>query len=288
MKRLRRAARRRSPACCVLLPAVARARSRSRKSRRRSASRPGWSRTRARPSWRCPSPSPAARPPIRPGRRASPISWRALLTDGAGPLDAQAFRQRQEDAAASLGFDASLDRLTGSLRVLSANRDEGFELLRLALTQPRFDPDMVDQRRAQTIASLNQAAQRPRLGGRPHADGRRCSPAIPMPPIPTARRRGSRPLTPDLLKKRAADAAAAQRPDRLGGRRHRRGRTGPPARPRRSACLPTGTPPALPPEWVPPTKPRTIVVERPVPQSTALMALPGIAARRSRLVRGRW
>ena len=42
-----------------------------------------------------------------------------LLTDGAGPMDAQAFRQRQESAAASLGFNASLDRLTGSLRVLT-------------------------------------------------------------------------------------------------------------------------------------------------------------------------
>src|SRR5437899_2528439 len=72
-----------------------------------------------------------------------------LLTDGAGPLAAHAFRQRQEDAAASLSFSASLDRLGGSLRVLSANRDEGFELLRLALSQPRFDTDMIDQRRAQ-------------------------------------------------------------------------------------------------------------------------------------------
>ena len=41
--------------------------------------------------------------------------------------------------------------------------------------------------------------------------------------------------------------------------------------------LPAGTPPPLPPEWTPPTKARTVVVERPVPQSTALMALPGIA-----------
>jgi len=40
--------------------------------------------------------------------------------------------------------------------------------------------------------------------------------------------------------------------------------------------LPTGNPPALPPQWVPPTKPRVVVVERPVPQSSALMALPGI------------
>src|SRR5205814_7078921 len=41
--------------------------------------------------------------------------------------------------------------------------------------------------------------------------------------------------------------------------------------------LPVGEPPALPPEWKPPTKARTVVVERPVPQSTALLALPGVA-----------
>ncbi|HKH68205.1 MAG TPA: insulinase family protein, partial [Reyranella sp.] len=34
----------------------------------------------------------------------------ALLSDGAGTLTSQAFRQRQEDAAASVGFSASLDR----------------------------------------------------------------------------------------------------------------------------------------------------------------------------------
>ena len=84
-----------------------------------------------------------------------------LLSDGAGTLASQAFRQRQEDAAASVGFSASLDRLGGSLRALSANREEGFELLRLALTQPRFDSDMIDQRRAQTIAAINQGSQRP-------------------------------------------------------------------------------------------------------------------------------
>jgi zinc protease len=41
--------------------------------------------------------------------------------------------------------------------------------------------------------------------------------------------------------------------------------------------LPVGTPLPLPPEWQPPARPRTVVVERAVPQSTALMALPGIA-----------
>lgn len=197
-----------------------------------------------------------------------------LLTDGAGSMNAQAFRQRQEDAAASLGFNASLDRLTGSLRVLTANRDEGFELLRLALTQPRFDLDMVNQRRAQTIASINQAAQRPGsvasrtlmetlFAGHPYAAD------------PDGTPEGLAAATPELLKKRAAElllrnnlivsavgdigeADLAQQLDKAFG------------------VLPTGTPPALPPQWVPPTKPRVVVVERPVPQSSALMALPGI------------
>ena len=197
-----------------------------------------------------------------------------LLTDGAGSMNAQAFRQRQEDAAASLGFNASLDRLTGSLRVLTANRDEGFELLRLALTQPRFDLDMLAQRRAQTIASINQAAQRPgSVAGRTLMET--LFAGHPYAADPDGTPEGLAAVTPDLLKKRAAElllrnnlivsavgdiseAELARQLDRSFG------------------VLPTGTPPALPPQWVPPTKPRVVVVERAVPQSSALMALPGI------------
>ena len=198
-----------------------------------------------------------------------------LLTDGAGPFAAQAFRQRQQDAGASLGFSASLDRLGGSLRVLSANREEGFELLRLALTQPRFDTGMLEQRRAQTIASLNQSNQRPGtvaartlmatlFAGHPYAAD------------PQGTREGLAAVTPDLLRKRAAalltrggltiaavgdisEAELARQIDRAFG------------------GLPMGVPLPLPPQWTPPTKPRTVVVERPVPQSTVLMAVPGIA-----------
>lgn len=199
----------------------------------------------------------------------------ALLTDGAGSFDAQAFRRRQEDAAVSIGFGASLDRLSGTLRVLSINRSEGFELLRLALTQPRFDPPMVEQRRAQTIAQINQSDQRPQsvagrtlmatlFAGHPYAAN------------PEGTREDLKTLTPALLKHRAAmlmsrsglivsavgdigEAELAHQLDRTFG------------------SLVAGAVPPPPPEWKPPTKPRTIVVERPVPQSTVLMALPGIA-----------
>lgn len=198
-----------------------------------------------------------------------------LLTDGAGSLDAQAFRRRQQDAAASLGFSASLDRLSGTLRVLSANRDEGFELLRLALTQPRFDPDMVEQRRAQTIAQINQADQRPQA-----VAGRTLMATLfaghPYAADPEGTREDLKTLTPALLKRRAASlmlrsglivsavgdidqAELGRQLDRAFG------------------SLVAGAVPPLPPEWKPPSRPRTVVVERPVPQSTALMAFPGIA-----------
>lgn len=197
-----------------------------------------------------------------------------LLTDGAGALDAQAFRERQQDAAASLGFSASLDRLGGTLRVLSANREEGFELLRLALAEPRFDADMVEQRRAQTIAALNQANQRPssvaartlmatEFAGHPYAAD------------PDGTPQDLEKITPQDLRQRAATllmrsglivAAVGDIDEAELGRLLDRAFGG----------LPQGTPPPLPPDWTPPAKPRTVVIERPVPQSTALVALPGV------------
>ena len=142
------------------------------------------------------------------GQRGVTTLMATLLADGAGPLNSQAFRQRQEDAAASVSFSASLDRLGGSLRVLSANREEGFELLRLALAQPRFDGDMIEQRRAQIIASINQANQRPgsvaartlmetEFAGHPYANN------------PDGAPDELRKLTREELKRRAAEEAAA-------------------------------------------------------------------------------
>lgn len=198
----------------------------------------------------------------------------ALLTDGAGTLNAEAFKQRLEDLATSLGFGSGLDSVGGSMRTLSANRADAFDMLRQAVTAARFDADRIEQRRAQMIASLNQADQRPAsvaqrtmmatvFAGHPYSSNA------------SGVREDLRTLTQKQVKDRAAsflkrgglivsavgdiDAAELSRQlDRAFG------------------TLPAG--PAFPelPNWTPPSRPRVVSVERPVPQSSVLIALPGI------------
>lgn len=76
------------------------------------------------------------------------------LDEGAGPYDSQTFQARLQDNAIALGFDAGRDGFTGSLRTLSDRRDEAFDLLRLALTEPHFAPEAIDRMRGSIMASL--------------------------------------------------------------------------------------------------------------------------------------
>jgi zinc protease len=209
-----------------------------------------------------------------PGQRGVSSLMAELLTDGAGTLDAHAFRQREEAAAASLGFSASLDRLNGSLRVLSANREEGFDLLRSALTEPRFDAGMLEQRRAQAIAGLNQESQRP-----PVIAERTMMAALfanhPYGANPGGTRETLQALKVEDIRSRAAALLV------------RRGLivvvVGDIAEPevaslldRTFGTLPAGS--AAPPvaDWIPDNKARTTVVSRTVGQSAIRTALPAV------------
>jgi zinc protease len=85
----------------------------------------------------------------------------ALLDEGAGDFDSKAFHTRLERKAIELGFQADRDSLRGALRTLTANREEAFDDLRLALTVPRFDPTDVEINRSQIISSLRRATTSP-------------------------------------------------------------------------------------------------------------------------------
>lgn len=84
-----------------------------------------------------------------------------LLDEGAGDLDGKAFHERLENRAIELSFQVGRDYVYGSLRTLNENRDEAFDLLRLALTSPRFDADAIDRIRGQTMATLQRDTTNP-------------------------------------------------------------------------------------------------------------------------------
>jgi len=86
-----------------------------------------------------------------------------LLDEGAGDLDAEAFQGRLADHAISLGFEARRDDFHGHIQTLSSHRDTAFELLALALNQPRFDVDAVARVQGQIIAGLQRQAKNPEV-----------------------------------------------------------------------------------------------------------------------------
>lgn len=85
----------------------------------------------------------------------------ALLPQGAGELDSQAFQERLRDTNVELSFSAARDLVYGTMRSLSQNRDEAFELLRLAVNEPRFDEDPLERTRARANARLLRELQDP-------------------------------------------------------------------------------------------------------------------------------
>jgi zinc protease len=85
----------------------------------------------------------------------------AMLDEGAGELDAKTFQERLERRAISLSYNADRDTFRGSVRVLSDDREEAFELLRLSLSAPRFDQEAIDRIRASILAANKRSLTNP-------------------------------------------------------------------------------------------------------------------------------
>ncbi|MBA5779012.1 insulinase family protein [Stappia sp. F7233] len=83
------------------------------------------------------------------------------LDEGAGDLDSQAFQARMEDLVMQLSFDEGRDAFYGSMRTLTPNATDAFEMLRLAVTEPRFDDEAINRMKTQTISGLRQDLKDP-------------------------------------------------------------------------------------------------------------------------------
>jgi zinc protease len=84
-----------------------------------------------------------------------------LLDEGAGELDSLAFRTILEDQAIRLGFSHERDAFSGRLLTLTENRSQAFDMLRLALAEPRFDAEPVERIRNQLTADIQRRRSDP-------------------------------------------------------------------------------------------------------------------------------
>lgn len=197
-----------------------------------------------------------------------------LLVQGAGDMDSKTFLGTLEDLAIALSFDAAFDSVGGSLRTLTEHRDTAFRLLRLALTQPRFDDDAIARVRSQILAGLRRDTEDPETTAQitlfatlfpGHPYGRRARGTLEsIPTITAADLRAfvkGRFARDNLLIGVAGDIEAKELGRLLDAT---------------FAELPAKAAPWQVPETTPVLAERTIVVQKPVPQSAIVFAGPGL------------
>jgi zinc protease len=96
-----------------------------------------------------------------PGKRGEISLMTALLEEGSGGMDSVRYAEAVEGLGAQSRFDVSDDALSVSARMLTENRDQAADLLRQALTEPRFDPEAVERVRAQLQSVIRSEATDP-------------------------------------------------------------------------------------------------------------------------------
>lgn len=76
------------------------------------------------------------------------------MDEGAGDLNSQAFQKALADHSITLMFSAGRDGFGGRLKTLTRNKDKAFDLLKLAMNEPRFDAEPVERMRQANIARV--------------------------------------------------------------------------------------------------------------------------------------
>lgn len=86
-----------------------------------------------------------------------------LLDEGAGKLDSEDFQSRLDDSGAEMQFSAGRDTISGSMRLLADQKAGAFDLLRMAINEPRFDKAPLDRVRGQAISGIVASARDPEV-----------------------------------------------------------------------------------------------------------------------------
>jgi len=86
----------------------------------------------------------------------------AMLLEGAGDMDSQAFNEELDNNAIRLDFADDEDLFRASVESLSEHKDKAFALMATALTKPRLDDSATQRVRAQTLSILKEQEQQPK------------------------------------------------------------------------------------------------------------------------------
>jgi zinc protease len=198
-----------------------------------------------------------------------------LLNEGAGDMSADDFQTALQESAIDMGFSADRDYTTVTLRTLTRNRARAFELLKLALTAPRFDDEPVQRVKAQARVAFERSRANPnalvgerfaQLAYGDHPYGRRSSPGADS--LERIDRAAMAAFSTALFARGnlVIGAVGDVAPDDLARLVDVS-----------FGALPAQASVALPPPVVPKTAADPVVIPFPNPQSILLFGAPGIA-----------
>lgn len=83
------------------------------------------------------------------------------MDEGAGTMTSEDFQKELRDLSISLSFSSSRDAFSGGVKTLTANKARAFDLLKLALNEPRFDAEPVARMMAANQARIRSSLSDP-------------------------------------------------------------------------------------------------------------------------------
>jgi len=95
------------------------------------------------------------------GREGAAEFLTGMMDEGAGDMLAEEFQRKRDELAFRMSFSADSDFFEGSFQTLTRNRKASVDLLKLAITSPRFDPEPLERVRQQFLLNVKDKQQDP-------------------------------------------------------------------------------------------------------------------------------
>ena len=96
-----------------------------------------------------------------PGKEGVSEFLTGMMDEGAGDVLSQEFQKKREALAFRMSFSAGNDFFEGSFQTLTRNRKASVDLLKLAISSPRFDPEPLERVRQQFLLNVREKDQDP-------------------------------------------------------------------------------------------------------------------------------